>query len=97
DSSVWVISDKKERMRISRFILLYRSKDRYEDEETGAIRSRFNSSSVQVNNTALLPERWRKTLYENIKKEDELYISDIIVRDRNNEYLKAPDIRIIIR
>lgn len=97
DSSVWVISDKKERMRISRFMLVYRSKDRYEDEETGKIQTRFNAQSIEVSNTGLLPENWRKYLYENIKREDELLIADIIVRDQNGEYLRAPDLKIVIQ
>lgn len=97
DSSVWVISDKKERMRVARFIILHRSKDRFEDEETGTIKTRFNSSADQIRNTAELPEKWRKKIYESIKREDELYITDIIVRDRKGEYLKAPDIKIVVQ
>jgi hypothetical protein len=97
DSSVWVISDKKERMRVARFIILHRSKDRFEDEETGTIKTRFNSSADQIRNTAELPEKWRKKIYETLKREDELYITDIIVRDRKGEYLKAPDIKIVVQ
>jgi hypothetical protein len=97
DSAVWVNDDKKVRYSVSRFILLFRSKDRFEDEESGEVKSRFNSSSVQIKNTSLLPENWRKNLYENLKKDDELLIADIIVRDKKGEYYKAPDIKIIVR
>ncbi|MFN4284665.1 MAG: hypothetical protein ACK4E8_01755 [Lacibacter sp.] len=97
DSSVWVISDKKERMRISRFMLVYRSEDRYEDDETGKVQTRFNAYSIEVSNTGLLPEKWRKFLYENIKREDELLVADIIVRDQRGEYLRAPDLKIVIQ
>lgn len=97
DSSIWVISEKKERMRVARFIILHRSKDRFEDEETGIIKTRFNSSADQIRNTAELPEKWRKKIYESIKREDELYITDIIVRDRKGEYFKAPDIKIVVQ
>jgi hypothetical protein len=97
DSSVWVISDKKERMKVTRFVLLHRSKDRFEDEETGAIKTRFNSSAEQIRNAAELPEKWKKKLYETIKREDEVYITDIIVRDRKGEFFKAPDIKIIVQ
>lgn len=97
DSSVWVNDDKKVRYSVSRFILLFRSKDRFEDEESGEVKSRFNSSSVQIKNSSFLPENWRKNLYESLKKDDELLIADIIVRDKKGEYYKAPDIKIIVR
>lgn len=97
DSTVWVIDDKKVRYNISRFILVYRSKDKYEDEKTGEIKSRFNVNSTSVRNSALLPELWRKNLYETIKKEDELMIADIIVRDKKGNYFSAPDVKIIIK
>lgn len=97
DSSLWVISEKKERMRISRFMVVHRSKDRYEDDETGKIRTRFNLQSIEVSNAGQLPEKWRKYLYENIKREDELLFADIIVRDQRGEFLKAPDIKIVIQ
>jgi hypothetical protein len=97
DSTVWVMDDKKVKYSINRYILLYRSKDRFEDEETGLIKSRFNSTSYAVKNSGFLEERWRKSLYEIIKKEDELWITDVIVRDKRGEYYKAPDIKITVR
>lgn len=97
DSSLWVISEKKERMRISRFMLVYRSKDRYEDEETGNIRTRFNTQAFDVSNSGLIPEKWRKYLYENLKREDEILLTNIIVRDYRGEFLKAPDLKIVIQ
>jgi hypothetical protein len=97
DSAVWVMDDKKIRYSISRFIIVYRSKDKYEEEKTGEIKTRFNPNSTSVKNSALLPEIWRKNLYEMIKKEDELIIADIIVRDKKGNYFAAPDVKIIIQ
>lgn len=97
DSAVWVIDDKKVHYTISRFILVHRSKDKYEDEKTGEIKTRFNPNSTSVKNAAVLPEIWRKNLYEIIKKEDELIIADIIVRDKKGNYFAAPDIKIVIK
>lgn len=97
DSSIWVMSNKKERMRISRFMVVYRSKDRYEDEETGKVRTRFNVQAFDVSNSGQFPEKWRKYLYENLKREDELLLADIIVRDHRGEYLRAPDLKIVIQ
>lgn len=33
DSAIWVIDDKKNRYHISRFIVVHRSKDKYEDKK----------------------------------------------------------------
>lgn len=97
DSAVWVIDDKKNRYVISRFIVVYRSKDKFEDEKTGELKTRFNPNSTSVKNSALLPELWRKNLYESIKKDDELIIADIIVRDKKGNYFSAPDVKIVIK
>ncbi|MBS4064832.1 MAG: hypothetical protein KGZ74_09745 [Chitinophagaceae bacterium] len=93
---VWVIDDKKVKYNINRFIVIYRSKDRFEDEQTGEIKSRFNNNSLIVKNTGIIEEKWRKMMYENIKVGDELWITDIIVRDKKGEYIKAPDVKITI-
>ena len=96
DSAVWVIDVKKTKYTISRFIILYKSKDRYEDEQSGEIKTRFNTNSVQVRNSPLLTEQWRKYLYENIKAGDELIITDLIVRDKQGNFFRAPDVKIVV-
>jgi hypothetical protein len=96
DSAVWVMDDKKIKYPLAKFLLVYRSKDRFEDEESGEIKSRFNTNSVQVRNGKILPDNWRTSLYESIKKEDEILITDIIVRDKKGNFFKAPDLKIII-
>jgi hypothetical protein len=97
DSSVWVISDKKERMAISRFFLLYKSLDNFEDEKTGKLTQRFNTNGVNIRNDHSLPENWRKMLYENIKRGDEILITEIYVRDKKGDFFLAPDIIIAIK
>lgn len=96
DSSVRVMDDKKLKYPIASFIVLYRSKDRYEDEQTGEIKTRFNNNSVVVRNASVLEEKWRKMIYENLKPGDELFITDIIVRDKRGNFFKAPEIKIIV-
>ena len=96
DSAVWVIDVKKNRYNISRFIILYKSKDRYEDEQSGEIKTRFNTNSVQIRNSPVLTEQWRKYLYENIKTGDELIITDLIVIDKQGTFFRAPDVKLII-
>ncbi|NCU03510.1 MAG: hypothetical protein GXC73_05935 [Chitinophagaceae bacterium] len=97
DSAVWVIDDKKVRYHISRFYVVHRSKDKYEDEKTGEIKTRFNSTATNVKNTGYLPELWQKNLYEIIKKDDEIIITDIIVKDRFGYYYTAPEIKIVVK
>ena len=97
DSTVWVIDDKKVRYHISRFYVVHRSKDKYEDEKTGEIKSRFNSTATNVKNSGYLPELWQKNLYEIIKKDDEIIITDIIVKDRFGYYYTAPEIKIVVK
>lgn len=96
DSAVWVIDDKKNRYAISKFIMVYRSKDRYEDEQTGEVKTRFNSNSTIVRNAPVLEEKWRKMIYENLKPGDEILITEIIVRDKRNNFFKAPDLMITV-
>lgn len=94
DSAIWVIDDKKNRYHISRFIVVHRSKDKYEDEKTGEIKSKYNSTAANVSNSGFLSKPWQKNLYEIIKKEDEILITDIIVKDKFGYYYTAPDIKI---
>lgn len=97
DSAVWVIDDKKVRYHISRFYVVHRSKDKYEDEKTGEIKSRFNSTATDVKNSGYLPQLWQKNLYEIIKKDDEIIITDIIVKDKFGYYYTAPEIKIVVK
>jgi hypothetical protein len=97
DSAIWVISDKKERMTISRFFILYKSLDQFEDEKTGVLKQRHNTNGVYVRNDNKLAEKWRKSIYESLKKGDELLITDLYVRDKRGEYYLAPDILLVIK
>jgi hypothetical protein len=47
-----------------------------------------------VSNSPFLPANWQKNLYEIVKKDDEILITDIIVKDKFGYYYTAPDIKI---
>ena len=96
DKNLIVIADKKESLKISRAIFVYRSKDMFEDEETGKVKTVFNTTSYEFRNTDTLPEKWRNFLKENAKAGDQIVIADIIVRDKKNNLFKAGDIKIFI-
>jgi len=96
DSSVMVITDKKERLKISRAIFIYRSKDFAEDEKTGEVKTRYNSTAYSFRNIDQLPLQWKLTLRENIKPGDQIVIADILVRDSKDQIFNASDIRITV-
>jgi hypothetical protein len=96
DSSVIVIADKKEKLPVAKALLVYRSKDLYEDEATGTLKSRYNSYSCSFKYNDRLPENWKKFLKENMKPGDQLLFADIHVKSKNGYLFAAPDIRFII-
>lgn len=96
DSSIWVIDGSKMRFTISRFMLVYRSRDRFEDEQTGEIKTRHNNTSVNVKNAGVPEEKWRRMLYENLKAGDEIWFTDIIVKDKRGNFFKAPDLKVVV-
>jgi hypothetical protein len=97
DSSIFVISETKERFSISRAIFVYRSNDKAEDEQTGLIKNVFNSSSYNYVNNDTLSQKWRKFLLESLKPGDQIHIADIIVRDKRNNLFYSEDIRINVQ
>jgi len=96
DSSVRVIAEKKEKLPVAKAVLVYRSKDYYEDEATGTVKTRFNSYSCNFKYSDRLPENWKKFLKEQIKPGDQLLIADIHVKNKNGYLLAAPDIKLVI-
>jgi hypothetical protein len=76
---------------------LYKSLDNFEDEKTGKLTQRFNTNGVNIRNDHSLPENWRKMLYENMKRGDEILITEIYVRDKKGDFFLAPDIIIAIK
>jgi hypothetical protein len=74
DSTLNVYVEKKEKQVIAKAILIYRSKDFYEDESTGTIKTRFNSYSYTYQYNGTLPDNWKKFLKENLSHINERYI-----------------------
>ncbi len=87
-----VISKNQQKFDISRAIIVYRSKDMVQDENTGEIRYRYNSTSYNFRNIDTLSKSWKTHLRESIKSGDQIHIADIIVRNKFNEIYRAPDI-----
>lgn len=97
DSTLNVYVEKKEKQVIAKAILIYRSKDFYEDESTGTIKTRFNSYSYTYQYNGTLPDNWKKFLKENLKTGDQLIIADIHIKTKNGYLFTAPDLKINIQ
>ena len=83
DSSIYVVSDKKEKMSVARFFIHYRSLDTYEDENTGKLVQKLSSDGDYIRERNSLNEYWRKNIYENLKAGDEIIITELYVRDKD--------------
>lgn len=91
-----ITDDKKNPYSISSYQLLYKRKAVTEDEETGKV-SPTSSSVAQLFRETPITGIWKKTLYEQVKKGDELYFFDVIVKDAQGRYMFAPDLRISVK
>jgi hypothetical protein len=96
DSSIKIFADKKVKLPLAKAVLVYRSKDYYEDETTGNLKRKLNSYSYNFHYIDTLPENWKNFLKENMKPGDQLHFADIYVKNRNGYLFTAPDIKIII-
>lgn len=96
DSSLKIYAEKKEKLPVAKALLVYRSKDYYEDESSGTLKTRYNSYSYNFRYNDRLPETWKKFLKENLKPGDQLHFADIHVKNQNGYLFTAPDIKIMI-
>lgn len=95
DSSIQVVSEKKEVLAISRAMLIYRSKDQVEDEK-GKVKTHYNTYMNEIRNDNKVPEKWKSFLAEEIKPGDLFLITDMHVRDKQGYIFSAPDLKITI-
>ncbi|MBU6158368.1 MAG: hypothetical protein KGP35_04965 [Bacteroidetes bacterium] len=95
DSSIQVISEKKEQLAISRAMLVYKSKDQFEDEK-GKLKVQYNAYMNEIRNENKVPEKWKPFLSEEIKSGDIFLIAEIHVRDKQGYIFNAPDLKITI-
>jgi len=96
DSSIKIFTEKKEKLTIAKAILVYRSKDFYEDETTGILKTKYNSYSCNFKYNDQIPDNWKKFLKENMKPGDQLHFADIHVKNKSGYLFTAPDIKIMI-
>ncbi|MFT3746802.1 MAG: hypothetical protein QM768_00730 [Agriterribacter sp.] len=78
---------------IVRFRLFYKFKSTYQDEESGQKKSSDDMRTSDFTNTSVLPELWRASIKDNIKKGDEMIFDNIIVVLKNGSKIMAPSIK----
>jgi hypothetical protein len=81
---------------ISSYQFLYRYRTQYEDEVTGEVKKSF-ATSAQLFKTTPLPAAWTNRISEDLKSGEELYFTDIIVKDAKGRIMYAPDLSITIK
>ncbi len=81
---------------IQSYQFLYRRRIVTEDEMGNPVPS-SSIVSQQFYNGNPLPEIWVKTIREDLKKNEEIYFFDIMVKDAQGRLMQAPDVKIMIK
>ena len=81
---------------IKSFRINYTFKSSYKDEETQQVRTVKDFRAFDFNNTDRLSEDWRNSIKDNVKKDDEMLINNIVVRLKNGKSFFAPELKLRI-
>lgn len=96
DSALQAVDEKGGRYPVVRFRLLYFFDSEFEDAETAVSITKRELRAMDFNDTDRLTEIWRNSIRDNVKKGDELRISQVAVRSKNGKTRFAPELKIII-
>ena len=91
-----VVDDKNNSCTIISYNLMYKRKGMVEDETTGKKDITFTSVGDRFTTTPL-PGIWKENISETLKKEEELFFFDIIIRDKFGRKTFAPQLKIRIQ
>lgn len=90
-----IVDDKKNAYPIDSYQFLYRRKGVIEDEQTGKKEVAFTIVSNRFSTTPL-PKVWVDNIKDNLKKDEQLYYFDIVVKDKQGRKFPAPEIKITL-
>jgi len=90
-----VTDAKKQAYKIIHYQVSFKKFGVREDEETGMMIPSYTMSAESFTQTPM-SAIWIKSIQELIKKGDELYFFDIIVKDAQGHVMYAPDIKFTI-
>jgi len=81
---------------IKSFRINYTFKSSYKDEETQQVRTVKDFRAFDFNNTDRLSEDWRNSIKDNVKKDDEMLINNVVVKLKNGKSFFAPELKLRI-
>ena len=90
-----ITDDKKAEYEIDSYQFLYRKKGVIENEQNGKKQTSFTISSARFFATPLT-KIWIENVRENLKKDEQLYYFDIVVKDKQGRKFYAPEIKITV-
>lgn len=82
---------------IKSFRINYTFKSSYKDEETQQVRTVKDFRAFDFSNTDRLSEDWRNSIKDNVKREDEMLINNVVVRLKNGKSYFAPDLKVVVK
>ena len=91
-----IVDMNNERCNLISYNFIYRRKAFLENEETGKKEIKFSTVGDRFNSTPL-PQIWKDNLAESLKKDEELYFYDIIIKDKLGRRTFAPELKIRIQ
>lgn len=87
--------DKKAEYEIDSYQFLYRKKGVIENEDNGKKETTLTISSARFFTTPLT-KIWIDNVGNNLKKDEQLYYFDIVVKDKQGRRFNAPEIKITV-
>jgi hypothetical protein len=97
DSPLIVKDEKGISYPIKSFRINYTFKSTYKDEETDKVREVKDFRAYDFNNTDRLSEDWRNSIKDNVKKEDEMLINNVVVKLKNGKSFFAPELKLTVQ
>jgi len=97
DSPLVVKDEKGITYTIKSFRINYTFKSSYKDEETQEVRSVKDFRAFDFTNTDRLSEDWRNSIKDNVKRDDEMLINNLVVRLKNGKSFFAPELKLKIQ
>ena len=91
-----VVDANNERVTVLSYNFMYKRKAMVENEETGKKEIKFTTVG-DIFKTTPLPQIWRDNLTESLKKDEDLFFFDIIIKDKLGRRMFAPELKIKIQ
>ena len=94
DSPFIVKDEKGLTYPIKSFRINYTFKSSYKDEETEKVKEVKDFRAYDFSNTDRLSEDWRNSIKDNVKKDDEMLINNVVVKLKNGKSFFAPELKL---